>query len=387
MRVAVLTPAVYFLLPDKGSTAMSLSRRELLTASALLLAGPGAALRAAGKEAAAGETPMVLCWNENPYGPSPAARLAVSRSIARGCRYPADAEIQALVEALARHEDVGADCIVTGTGSGELLCALGLLCGRDGGEIIAAAPTYAELPDYARLRGATLKFVPVDAALRHDLPAMHAAVSERTRAIYICNPNNPTGTALGASEVRAFVAALPERLITIVDEAYMDFTVGADVASVADLVATSHRVVVLRTFSKIHGMAGLRCGYAIARPDLAAALAATRMSTPNILAVHAARASLGDRVFLAECRRRIIASRTRITTELARLGLRYAEPQGNFVFFDTGMPLARFTGLMRARNILVGRLFAPYENWCRITIGTEPEVSAFLEALRAITAS
>src|SRR5436309_1990683 len=173
MRVAVLTPAVYFLLPDKGSTAMSLSRRELLTASALLLAGPGAALRAAGKEAAAGETPMVLCWNENPYGPSPAARLAVSRSIAQGCRYPADAEIQALVEALARHEGVGADCIVTGTGSGELLCALGLLCGRDGGEIIAAAPTYAELPDYARLRGATLKFVPVDAALRHDLPAMH----------------------------------------------------------------------------------------------------------------------------------------------------------------------------------------------------------------------
>src|SRR2546429_9939844 len=96
----------------------------------------------------------------------------------------------------------------------------------------------------------------------------------------------------------------------------MDFTVGADVVSAADLVATSHRVVVLRTFSKIHGMAGLRCGYAIARPDLAAALAATRMSTPNILAVHAARASLGDRVFLAECRRRIIASRTRITTEL-----------------------------------------------------------------------
>src|SRR2546430_6577711 len=123
-----------------GSTAMSLSRRDLLTASALLLAGPGAALRAAGKEAAAGETPMVLCWNENPYGPSPAARLAVSRAIARGCRYPADAEIQALVEALATHERVGADCIVTGTGSGELLCALGLLCGRDGGGEIAAAP-------------------------------------------------------------------------------------------------------------------------------------------------------------------------------------------------------------------------------------------------------
>src|ERR1700680_3631784 len=361
---------------------MTLSRRDLLSASALLLAGPAAARRAAGKEAAPGGAPMVLCWNENPYGPSPAARLAVSRAISQGCRYPADAEMQELVAALASHEGTGADCIVTGTGSGELLGVVGLLGGGAAGEIIGAEPTYAELPDYARLRGAALKFVPVDAGLRHDLPAMRAAVSERTRAVYLCNPNNPTGTAVSASEVRAFVAALPERLITIVDEAYMDFTVGADVASVADLVQSSQRVVVLRTFSKIHGMAGLRCGYAIARPDMAAELAAARMATPNILAVRAARASLGDHAFLAHCRRRILASRTRITTELTRLGLAYAEPQGNFVFFDTGMPLAQFTEFMQRHNILVGRRFPPYENWCRITIGTEPEIDAFLEALR-----
>src|SRR2546423_203685 len=124
-----------------------------------------------------------------------------------------------------------------------------------------------------------------------------------------------------------------------------------------------------------------------ARGGRAAGRGATRMSPRTIRGVPAARASLGDRVSLADCRRRILASRTRITTELTRLGRRYAEPHGNFVFFDTGMPLARFTGLMRARSILVGRLFAPYENWCRITIGTEPEVSAFLDALRAITAS
>ena len=105
---------------------------------------------------------------------------------------------------------------------------------------------------------------------------------------------------------------------------------------------------------------------------------ATCMSTPNIFAVRAARASLADRAFLGDCRRRIIASRTRITSELTRLKLRYAEPQGNFVFFDTGMPLARFAALMKERDILVGRRFAPYENWCRVTIGTEPEVAAFL---------
>ena len=142
--------------------------------------------------------------------------------------------------------------------------------------------------------------------------------------------------------------------------------------------------VVLRTFSKIHGRAGLRMGYGIAPPDIAAQLAAACMTTPNIFAVRAARASLIDRAFLADCRQRILASRARITTELTRLKLRYAEPQGNFVFFDTGMPLARFSDLMGRRNILVGRLFPPYDTWCRITIGTEPEVTAFLGALREV---
>jgi histidinol-phosphate aminotransferase len=366
---------------------MTLSRRDLLSASALLLAAPGATLRAAEPAAAAvPRKPLVLCWNENPYGPSPAARLAVSQAIAQGCRYPSDAEIDELTAALARHEGVDADHIVTGTGSGELLRALGLLYAGDGGEIIAAAPTYEELTGYARERGAALRFVPVDAQLRHDLAAMHAAVSERTRAVYLCNPNNPTGTALPAAQIRDFVHALPPAVVTIVDEAYMDFASAGGVVSVADLVQGERPVVVLRTFSKIHGMAGLRCGYAIAHPQLAATLAALRMSTANLFAVRAARASLADRAFLSDCRRRVLASRTRILTELTRLELRYAEPQGNFVFFDTGMPLARFTALMRERDILVGRRFEPYDNWCRITIGTEPEVGAFLAALRAVSA-
>jgi histidinol-phosphate aminotransferase len=224
--------------------------------------------------------------------------------------------------------------------------------------------------------------VPVDHQLRHDLPAMRAAVSDRTRAIYLCNPNNPTGTAIGASAIRAFVESLPERVTTIVDEAYLDFADGPDVHSVSPLIDDGRRVVVLRTFSKIHGMAGVRCGYAIARRDIAAEVAAARMTTPNLFAVRAARASLGDSTFLTGCRRRILSSRNRITIELTHMGLAYAEPQGNFIFFDTGVPLERFTQFMRKRDILVGRRFAPYDSWCRITIGTEPEVDAFLAVLR-----
>ncbi len=306
----------------------------------------------------------------------------MNSTIGSACRYPSD-DIDALIDALAIHEGVTAGHIVTGTGSGELLCALGFLHGRNGGEIIAAEPTYTELTNYARRSGASVKFVPVDKQLRHDLAAMHAAVSPRTRAIYVCNPNNPTGTAIPAAQLKSFIAALPESVTTIVDEAYIDFVDSPGVGSVANL-ASSGRVVVLRTFSKIHGMAGIRVGYGIAHPDTAAEIAATRMSSANIFAMRAARASLGDQRFLTDCRQRIIASRKRVTGELTRLGLAFAEPQGNFVFFDTGMPLQRFSEQMRARNILVGRHFAPFDTWCRITIGTEPEVAAFLTALRAI---
>jgi histidinol-phosphate aminotransferase len=274
---------------------------------------------------------------------------------------------------------------VVGSGSGELLCALGLLHGRGGGEIIAAEPTYAELANYAKHAGAELKFVPVDKQLNHDLSAMRAAVSDKTRAIYVCNPNNPTGTAISAASIRSFVGSLPDSVTTIVDEAYLDFADTEGVASVADLVSTGKRVVVLRTFSKIHGMAGVRCGYGVARPDVAAQIAAVRMASPNIFAMRAARASLGDAAFLVDTRRRIIASRKRITDELQRQGLAYAKPQTNFVFFDTGAPLEQFDRFMKTRNILVGRLFAPYDNWCRITIGTEPQTEAFLQGLRAYT--
>ena len=380
---------------------IDLSRRNLLANSALLLAGsglarPGLSLGAAGAASAtaptvapgvtgAGAQPIVLCWNENPYGPSPAARAVLSHTIPFSCRYPNEENGQ-LIDALAAHERIPADHIVLGTGSGELLRALGLLNGRNGGEIIAAQPTYSELTDYARQSGATLKFVPVDKALQHDLTAMRAAVSAHTRAVYLCNPNNPTGTALQAEAIEAFVNSLPDGVTTIVDEAYMDFADLQGVQTVSGLVTKGKRVVVLRTFSKIHGMAGIRIGYGLARPDIINDISAVAMTSPNIFAVRAARASLGDHAFLIDTRRRIIGSRQRITRELTGLGLAYAEPQGNFVFFNTGKPLERFTELMHARNILVGRPFPPYDTWCRITIGTEPEVTAFLQALHAIPA-
>jgi histidinol-phosphate aminotransferase len=365
---------------------MALSRRDLLGASALLLGGNALRMRAAAAGLPPAQRPIVLCWNENPYGPSPAARRAVSETIAHSFRYATDDEIKGLIRTLARKEGVEPHHIVIGSGSGELLCALGLLCGRDAGEIVAAQPTYTEMTEYAQRRGATVRFVPLDEHMVHDLSAMRAAVSERTRAVYLCNPNNPTGTALAPEAIHSFVASLPAGVLTIVDEAYMDFA-GPGFGSVADLVSAGQRVIVLRTFSKIHGMAGMRLGYGIAPADLASEIAGARMAYPNSFAVRAAQASLADAPFLSDTRRRILAGRARITSELTRLKLRYADSHTNFVFFDTGMPLERFTTLMLQRNVLVGRLFPPYDSWCRITVGTEPEVGAFLDALRAVHAA
>lgn len=284
-----------------------------------------------------------------------------------GCRYPDD-ENPRLVKLIAAKEGFGPDHIVTGTGSGELLRAIGLLAARQQGEIVAADPTYAELTEYALHSGATLKLVPVDAHMRHDLTAMHAAVSAKTRVVYICNPNNPTGTMVDSAAIAAFVAALPDHVTTVIDEAYMEFVEGTP--SSVSLLTGPKRVVLLRTFSKLHGMAGVRCGYGIARPEVIEEISAARMATPNIFAVRGACASLGDKEFLADCRRQIVASRTRLTAELARLRFPYAEPHGNFVFFDTGVPIKQFTEFMRHRNIAVGRRFPPFESWCRITIGT-----------------
>jgi histidinol-phosphate aminotransferase len=130
-------------------------------------------------------------------------------------------------------------------------------------------------------------------------------------------------------------------------------------------------------------MAGLRYGYGIARPEIIEAISAVRMTTPNIFAVRAAYASLGDKEFLADCRRRIVAGRARLTAELERLHLTYAEPHGHFVFLDTGAPIKQFSEFKRHRNIAVARRFPPYANWCHVTIGADPQVDAFIGGVRA----
>lgn len=372
---------------------MSLSRRDLLTSAALLLASPRGAFAA--NEARPGGTgaaptarhPYLLHWNENPYGPPPAARAAIAATLERTCRYMDLDDENALIAELAAREGVTAEQIVTGTGSGELLRALGLMVARLGGEIVTADPTYDELVEYGRQTGAKIVTLPLDRNLLQDLDAMRRAVTDRTRLVYLCNPHNPSGTALSAARLSSFIESLPPQVTVVVDEAYLEFASAPGIRSLVPLVRAGANVVVLRTFSKLYGMAGLRFGYAIAPKALAEAFGPLRMTWSNVFVPPAVRAALGDEAFVADTRRRVQGSRLAITGELARLGLRYAEPHGNFVFFDTGMPHARFAAQMKAQHVIVGRKFTPYDNWCRITIGTEPEVDWFLQSLRKVIAT
>lgn len=362
-----------------------LERRQLLSLALATAALPAAGVAVARK---AQRTPMSLRYplrlsaNENPWGPGPQARAAIIAATDEGCRYGFDFQ-QRLVEAIAAKEKVEKDRIVVGSGSGELLHMLAFgWCDR--GQVVCAWPTFNQLMSFAEKIGAETKKVPLDAELRHDLPALAAATTPNTSLLYVCNPNNPSGTVIDGARLRAFCSEMAQRTLVVVDEAYLDLVDAGATESMVDLVRGGANLVVLRTFSKIHGLAGLRVGYALARPDVAAKLRRLQLATPNVIGLAAATASLGDAEFLARTRAALIADRKRITATCDELGMRYAPPQGNFVFFKPGMPLDAFRAKMKEKQIEVGRPFEPLLDWCRVSVGTTEETTVFIEALRAV---
>ena len=363
-------------------SANHLTRRAALFGAAALLTPLTPNILVAAPEPSPGKTNLLkLDGNENPYGPSPAARQAILASVSEAPRY-ADTTIETLTNQLAAHHGVAPSQIVIGTGSGELLKMAGLLAvATPSAEVVASRPTYEELPVFAQTLGLKVQWVAADAEHRHDLSAMRAAITQLTRLVYVCNPNNPTGTAVTRAALETFIRSVPVSCTVIVDEAYMDLVDQEGVATVAALVKDVPNVVVLRTFSKLHGLAGLRIGYAIGPTQLAPRLAALSLTWPNSTGLSAAIASFNDHAFLKTTRAAIIGDRAKVHATLDRLGLHRAEAQGNFVFFDTGGPLQRFQERMLAEGIKVGRHFDGYDTWARVTIGLHQEVDRFLSAL------
>ncbi|MBS0393020.1 MAG: aminotransferase class I/II-fold pyridoxal phosphate-dependent enzyme [Proteobacteria bacterium] len=366
-----------------------LSRRSALLGAAALLA-PLATSRVSAAPAVTAEAPaprhpsgqIRLDSNENPYGPSPAARRAILASAVEAPRYADDAT-QELITKLAALQHLERTQIVVGSGSAELLNMAALLASLPGpgGELVAAQPTFEQLPQFAQAVGVATRWVPLDAGHAHDLPAMRAAVTDRTRLVYVCNPNNPTATAVRRDALEAFIRSVPTSVLVLVDEAYIDLVDADGVGSVAALTKECPHLIVLRTFSKIHGLAGMRVGYGMAAPALAQRLRDLQMTYPNIAGLRAAMASLDDHVFYWDTRRALLADRQRVEAALDRLGCAHTRSQGNFVFFDASMPVADFNRAMLAHGLRVGRPFARYEHWSRVTIGTHAEVDRFLDVL------
>jgi histidinol-phosphate aminotransferase len=220
--------------------------------------------------------------------------------------------------------------------------------------------------------------------MQHDLAAMEQRITNRTSLVFVCNPNNPTGTLLPADEYTNFCKQVAERAVVFADEAYFDFITEKNYPSMTRLVKEGHNVIVSKTFSKVYVLAGLRIGYLVARPDIAQRLIRNRVAYTNVLALHAASTALDEQDFYDHSLRKNEEAKAMIYQQLDQLGLPYVKSHTNFVFFQTGRPITEVQKAMLAQGVSVGRPFPPFLDWCRISTGTIKEMEMFNQALRKV---
>src|SRR6185436_8937117 len=290
--------------------------RRHFTSSLAALVGASLAPRGA----SAGHTPgaadvqpgaplIDLSSNENPYGPCAQALEAMTRCQSVACRYPDDVE-RRVVDAIAALHGIAPERVVLGCGSSEVLRLCDAAFLGPGRKLVAAEPTFEAVLQYAKVTRADAVQVPLDAGFRHDLGAMAAACDASTGLVYVCNPNNPTGTIVSGKELEAFVARVPSSTVVLVDEAYHHFVEDPGYRSMAELLERYPNLVVARTFSKIYGMAGMRLGYGISSLANAEALRAqAAWGNTNVAVLEAALASLGDKELVARQRERLNGTR------------------------------------------------------------------------------
>jgi histidinol-phosphate aminotransferase len=334
-----------------------------------------------------------LSSNENPYGPSPKALQAMTDSFPLACRYP-DEQEDALVEMLAKSNGVNPGQILLGDGSGEILkvgaAAFTGPVAKDAapasprGNLVVADPTFEAILNHARVAGADVVKIPLTATFGHDLPKMIAAA--RDGLIYICNPNNPTASITPKGEIRDFIAKTPRQTMILVDEAYFHYADSSDFESVMPLVKDYPNLMVARTFSKIYGMAGLRCGYCVAQKETIDRMRPHQpWDSVNIMAIAAAKANLADPEQVPNGRRLNSETKAFTVGELEKLGYKTIPSQANFIMTDMKRPVKPLVEAMKQRRVQVGRLFPALPNHMRITIGKKSEMEAFLAALRQAT--
>ena len=327
--------------------------------------------------------PIKLNANENPFGPSKMVREVLNSSMDVACRYPFRT-LSSLVNMIAEKEGVSKDHIVITGGSTEGLKASGLVFGGPGSEIVAADPTFQALLRYSETFGTHVHRVPLKEDLGHDLEAMSRRITSNTSLVFICNPNNPSGTLLPSEELIDFCRSHENQAVIFSDEAYYDFITEADYPSMVALVKEGRNVIVSRTFSKVYGLAGLRIGYLVARPDMARRLKSAVMANTNILAIEAAKQALKDDEFYKFSILKAHEAKNHIYKTLEELNLPYVKSHTNFVFFKSGRPIHDLISDMQGQGVLIGRPFPPLYDWARISTGTMEEMELFGSALRKV---
>lgn len=316
-----------------------------------------------------------LASNENPLGPSPSVLKAVEKALPKIGRYP-DGGAHDLSHALAKHLKVGADRIILGHGSNELLVLLGEMVLSPGDEVLFSENSFLIYPLVAQLFEATARTVPAP-AFTHDLPSFAKALTPKTRLVFICNPNNPTGTFVPLSQVEDFLKVCPPEVLVVLDEAYYEYVTESSYFESLALTERYPNLVVLRTFSKAYGLAGLRVGYGIARPELVEIFQKTRQPfNVNSLAMVAAEAALGDPAHMKKAVELNARMRQVLAEGLSQMGFRPAPTQANFVYFEVKGAPDLYQALLK-KGVIV-RPMGP--GALRITTGTEEETRNFLKA-------
>jgi histidinol-phosphate aminotransferase len=327
-----------------------------------------------------------LASNENPLPPSERVLKAIGDALPLLNRYP-DGSGHYLRQALARRHNVSADHIVLGNGSNDLIELLARAFLRAGEEAVIPHPSFVVYPMIVQAVGG-IRVVVTLKDYRLDLEAMARAITPMTKMVFIANPNNPTATIVTADEVEHFMARVPDRVIVVFDEAYVEFAQGPDFPNTIDYMRHGRKVAVLRTFSKAASLAGLRVGYAVADPNCVSLL--NRIRQPfnvNAIAQVAALAALEDDSHILECLRMIEAGRHYLYDEFAAMGLKYAPSRANFILVDVGRNATDvFQWLLKEGVIIRPMSSFGMESALRVTIGTPQENRRFVKALKKVLA-
>lgn len=325
-----------------------------------------------------------LHWNENPYGPNPKA-LAAFNDVAKSGNFYSWDSLKGLVGKIAVKEGVAPNQIMTGPGSSDLLEKTAVVLFQNGGNVVSADPSYMSLVEVVRASGGQWKSIKLTPDFQHDLDAMEAAIDSETKLVYITNPNNPTATKTDTKKLYDFCDRVSQKVPVFIDEAYLELTDEGLASSMAPLVAKGRDVFVTRTFSKIHGMAGLRLGYMLAsEKQLTKINSITRggmgISGPTI---NAAMASIDDTEFLNSCKEKLVANRNYTVEALKARDFEPMPSQANFIIFElpkTVDPNAFLTAIY-ARKITVKAMRFWDTNWCRVSVGTAANMKMFIDAV------